>query len=264
LGIKSVIKKNELPLKYQQYKLKETVDGISDSVYILSNKYVLKVLENNSQKSVKNEKKLLNNLYKYKFKVPKILDIFQVNHKQAIIYSYMQGKSLKKAKHKHIKQIAKFLKKFHKNTKNISYSNKKTFRRSKLKQMIKISKSKKLKKLYETLNIKLNNDGVIHGDLFLDNAKFKKNRLSGVYDFSEACIGDFHFDLAVVAISWCLDENNKLDKNKIVTLLKTYDQNIKFEHFKEYIKYALVYYATTRYINNRNYKEILKRIKGLK
>ena len=115
---------------------------------------------------------------------------------------------------------------------------------------------------FNSIKIELKNDGIIHGDIFPDNVKWKNNQLSGVYDFSEACNGDFIFDLAVVASSWCFDDN-KPNYEKINTLLSSYGLQIQLDTFKEYIKYALVYYATTRYLNGRNYQELLNRLDNI-
>ena len=127
--------------------------------------------------------------------------------------------------------------------------------------MIINSNNVKLLNIYNTITINLNDDGIIHGDLFADNCKFKDNKLSGVYDFSQACNGDFIFDLAVIAMSWCYD-NQHLNKQKVLILMRAYGLNISYNKFKIYIKYALLYYTTSRYINNRDYKELyLKLIK---
>ena len=60
MGIKTKISKKQLPKKYQKYNLIETVDGISDSVYLLDNIYVLKLFENQTKQQILNEQNLLN------------------------------------------------------------------------------------------------------------------------------------------------------------------------------------------------------------
>ncbi len=62
---------------------------------------------------------------------------------------------------------------------------------------------------YEKIkDIDLPNDVLIHGDLFPDNAKFIDNKLQGVYDFSQSCVGNRYFDLSVLIISWCFKEDD--------------------------------------------------------
>ena len=61
------------------------------------------------------------------------------------------------------------------------------------------------------------------------------NKDSSLKIVSEACNGDFIFDLAVVASSWCFDDN-KPNYEKINTLLSSYGLQIQLDTFKEYIK----------------------------
>ncbi|HHD80627.1 MAG TPA: hypothetical protein ENK99_03350 [Campylobacterales bacterium] len=163
---------------------------------------------------------------------------------------------------KYIEQIGKFLKKFHNQSQNIKLENEKLFDRDRLKTLIDLTNNETLLKYFEDISLKLNHNGVIHGDLFMDNCKFQNHKLSGVFDFSDACYGDFYFDLAVVAIGWCFDKDI-LNKSKVDILLQSYQTDIDYKLFKKYIKYALLYYATTRYIFNRNGDELLRRLEYL-
>ncbi|MEA3352992.1 MAG: phosphotransferase [Campylobacterota bacterium] len=260
MGTKVILNNKHLPSKYQKYNLSVTINGISDSVYFLGEKYILKIFENADKTTVNNEQKLL--LILDSLKVPKVIDHFHIANKESLIYSRIEGKSIKKPNLSHIKQLGEFLKKLHTLTKNRSLSNRKLFTKKNLKQLILNSQNKQLLKYFNSISIVLKNDGIIHGDLFYDNANFYKGTLSGVYDFSEACNGDFTFELAVVSISWCFDKK-KLNEQKLDTLIKSYGLKINRAHFYEYIKYALLYYATTRYINNKNYNELLNKLDAL-
>lgn len=53
--------------------------------------------------------------------------------------------------------------------------------------------------------------GVIHADLFVDNALFVGDRLTGVIDFYYAFHGAFLYDLAVLMNDWCGQEDGTLD-----------------------------------------------------
>ncbi len=260
MGIITTITKDDLPLKYKSYQLSKTTDGVSASVYLLGIQYVLKIFENEIDNTIENEPILLSLLED--LKVPKIVDTLKIKNKDAIIFTQIEGESIKKPTLNHIKQIGVFLKKMHKKSKNKISKNRSIFEKSYLKEMIILSSNKTLLNYFNTIECELKNDGIIHGDLFCDNAKFKDEILTGVFDFSEACNGDFIFDLAVVAISWCFDGDN-LNNEKLEILTSSYGLDIKYENFKEYIKYALVYYATTRYINNRDYGELLKKLENI-
>lgn len=260
MGIKTEITKDGLPLKYKKFHLCETKDGLTHSVYLLGTYYVLKIVEDTPQEAILAEKKLLEELEG--LYVPKLLDIYVKDDYTLIFYSQMSGESLSVINVSHIKQIAIFLKEFHSISKNLSSQNEKIYEKEYLKNLIKQTKKPEFLNYFNDINIRLENNGIIHGDLFYDNTKFKNDKLSGVYDFIEACEGDFTFELAVVALSWCFEEQ-KINEEKVQVLLTTYGVELNYDNFKEYIKYALLYYITTRFLNNRDYKELLKRLKNL-
>lgn len=64
--------------------------------------------------------------------------------------------------------------------------------------------------------------GLIHGDLFRDNALFEAERLTGVLDFYFAGEDALLFDLAVAANDWCLDAAGDLDPVRTRALLAAY------------------------------------------
>ena len=55
--------------------------------------------------------------------------------------------------------------------------------------------------------------GIIHGDLFSDNIKFKGNRLVGIIDFEAACRGKLIYDLATAVNALCfVDDRYKIER----------------------------------------------------
>ena len=247
------IEQQDLPKNYQKYKLISSKDGKSQSVYFLDNKYILKIFNTYTKEEYLNEKNLLK--YLYVVSNSQIIDTFYINNNFCIVYNQIIGISNKQSEEYHIVQIGIFLKKMHKLTQNKTSSNKDIFSTKYLEEMLYNSNNKKLYNIYKDTTICLKNNGIIHGDLFQDNCKFYNNKLSGVYDFCESCNGDFIFDLAVIAMSWCYDKNT-INNKKILLLMKAYNLDISLKEFKKYIKYALLYYTVSRYINKRNYKEL--------
>jgi homoserine kinase type II len=66
-------------------------------------------------------------------------------------------------------------------------------------------------------------NGVIHADLFRDNALFEAYRLTGIIDFYYAHNGAFIYDLAVAVADWCFDEDKRvLHANLASALLGAY------------------------------------------
>ncbi len=257
MGIKREVSKRELPIKYQKYNLIPTTEGISSTVYLLDDIYVLKLFNTSLEDRVNGEIELLNSIYN--LSIPKVVDRFKIDNQIAVIYTQISGEIIKSPTKDEVSQIGSFLREFHKQSKNIKIESQELFSRDRLKELIIYSKNRTLLNHYNSIDIKLNRDGIIHGDLFIDNCKFKNGELSGVYDFSDFAIGDFYFDLGVVAISFCF-RDSILDINLVNTLLDSYSASINIEDFIIYIKYALLYYTTTRYISKYNYRELLDRL----
>ncbi|WP_207060709.1 homoserine kinase [Motiliproteus sp. SC1-56] len=65
--------------------------------------------------------------------------------------------------------------------------------------------------------------GVIHGDLFHDNALFDAGRLSAIIDLYNACTGYLLYDLAIVANDWCIGEDSAFDPQRLQALLQAYN-----------------------------------------
>lgn len=65
--------------------------------------------------------------------------------------------------------------------------------------------------------------GIVHGDLFHDNALFVDNKLTGVIDFYYAHQAPFIYDLAVCIADWCFVQNrSQLALEKARSIIKAY------------------------------------------
>lgn len=253
MGVKRDITLDDLKPYIDVQNIVPTIDGISDSVFILDDKYILKIFETASKEEIENELALIS--FCGHLKVSKVIeDVFIIQGKYALIYEKAKGKSLKEISRNNIFEMGTFLKEFHKITKNKTSTNSQLFSKDELYKLIKKTNHKPFFELFDKIDIKLKNDGIIHGDLFLDNATFFEEKLSCVFDFIQSCNGDFLFDLAVVAVSWCST------KEEILYLLKSYEANISFERFLPYFKYALLYYSVTRFLEDKDFSDLWERL----
>lgn len=64
--------------------------------------------------------------------------------------------------------------------------------------------------------------GLIHSDLFRDNALFEDDQLSGVIDFYNACSDFFLYDLAVTVNDWCIKGDGALHRERAQHLISAY------------------------------------------
>jgi homoserine kinase type II len=253
MGVKTIISLTDIKPYINAKTLTPTTDGIMDSVYIIDDSFVLKVFETMSHEDIKEELELLESCEG--LNIPKVVSgIITIQNKPALIYEKCKGQSLKKASVDEIGQIGKFLKSFHDITKNKQSNNTELFNKNRLYEMICHTKYSLFWESFNSLDIELKNDGIIHGDLFLDNASFYEGKLSCVYDFTQSCNGDFLFDLGVVGLSWC---NNREEKE---ALLKGYGSDIPMDVFDKYIKYAGLFYSVNRFLNNRNFQDLWEKI----
>ncbi len=66
--------------------------------------------------------------------------------------------------------------------------------------------------------------GVIHADLFPDNAFFLDDKLSGIIDFYFACTDLYAYDVAVCLNAWCFEQDGAFNATKGRALLAGYGE----------------------------------------
>jgi len=65
--------------------------------------------------------------------------------------------------------------------------------------------------------------GIIHGDLFRDNALFDGETLTGIIDFYHACEDFLVQDLAITINEWCTDTGGRQDEARYTALVGGYE-----------------------------------------
>mgnify|MGYP001012704940 CR=1 FL=1 len=64
--------------------------------------------------------------------------------------------------------------------------------------------------------------GIVHADLFRDNALFEGERLTGIIDLYYACRDVLLYDVAVTVNDWCSQTGGELDTERAAALLAAY------------------------------------------
>lgn len=77
--------------------------------------------------------------------------------------------------------------------------------------------------IYESLIDRDLPAGLIHGDLFRDNALFEDGQLTGVIDYYRACDDLLALDLTIAINDWCRDESEQQDNAKRDAMIEGYE-----------------------------------------
>ena len=99
-------------------------------------------------------------------------------------------------------------------------------------------------------------NGIIHGDLFIDNIFFKKNKISGIIDFYFAANDYFMYEIAICINALCFDKKKsqfKLNKKKVKNLIRGYEGNKKISGIEKKSLNILCRAAAMRYFLTRLY-----------
>jgi homoserine kinase type II len=102
----------------------------------------------------------------------------------------------------------------------------------------------------------MQNDGLIHGDIFRDNIVFDSQKI-GIFDFIDSGYGSFLFDCAVALVGFKV----KTTDNYFINLfLNTYNQKapkkLKKADLTAEMDLAAKFYTLLRIYRNKNIKNV--------
>ena len=252
--------------------------GIENTNYLLKTKkekFILTIFEKRvSDKEIPFFMKLMDNLNQSKISCPKPLKdkngnyLIKLKNKTACVVTFLKGKDKQTLNLNNCYQVGKIISKMHSITKKLKFSRKNSMGIKKLNPLLKSIKfkSKKNSNLEKFLiqnlsNIKKNwpsrlPSGIIHGDLFIDNIFFNKDKLSGVIDFYFAANDFFMYEIAICINALCFDKKkNKflINKQKVKNLIKGYESVRKITIGEKKSLNILCRGAAIRYLLTRLY-----------
>ncbi len=91
--------------------------------------------------------------------------------------------------------------------------------------------------------------GLVHGDLFIDNALWIGDRVSAILDWEMACVDAFAWDLAVAMNAWCYTD--RFEPERIRALLSGYGSRAAIDRDTRAALYPWARYAALRYTASR-------------
>ena len=101
--------------------------------------------------------------------------------------------------------------------------------------------------------------GIIHGDLFIDNIFFDKNKFAGFIDFYFSCNDYSMYEVAICINSLCFDKKNHkflLNNQKVRSLINGYQRIKKISQNEKDALNVLCRGAALRYLLTRIYDYI--------
>ena len=252
--------------------------GIENTNYLLktkNEKFILTIFEKRvSNKEIPFFMKLMDNLNQSKISCPKPLKgkngnyFFKLKNKTACVVTFLKGKDKQILNINNCYQVGRVISKMHSITKKLKFSRKNSMGIQNLNTLLKSIKfkSKKNSNLEKFLAKNLSNikknwpsklpNGIIHGDLFIDNIFFKKDKLSGVIDFYFAANDFFMYEIAICINALCFDKKNnkfKINKQKVKNLIKGYESVRKITIKEKKSLNILCRGAAIRYLLTRLY-----------
>ena len=284
MAVYTKINKKSISLINKIFDIEKFIDfkgikqGIENTNYLLitkNKKFILTIFE----KRVVNKElpffmKLMEILNNSKISCPRPIKnqkgnyLFKLKNKTACIVSFLEGKDKKNLTLKNCYDIGKIIARMHLITRNIGIFRKNSMGIDNLYSIFKSIKfkSKKFDALEKILKDNLIDiqknwpknlpKGIIHGDLFIDNIFFKKNKLSGILDFYFAANDYLIYEIAICINALCFDKKkNKfyINKKKVKSLIMGYENIKKINEKEKNSLNILCRGAAIRYLFTRLY-----------
>ena len=215
--------------------------GIENTNYRLNTEqgdFILTVYEHFNVTEAAGYIHLLQQLNEHEAYYPTVLVAAQqqvlgfLSNKPAALFKCLPGQSVNTPSLKQCQLIASALARLHISSSSLKFSKQNPTSLKHLQARLQQFKSQlalqDLELLEDELNYQFNQKvdalerGVIHADLFKDNALFVGNHLTGVLDFYAACNDCYLLDTAIAMNDWCTDEQGVFQQDKQACFLRAY------------------------------------------
>ena len=260
----------------QKFVKKSNIENTNYLIRTKNNKYILTIFEKRVQKKdLPFFMSLMDKLNNHKINCPKPQKskkgnyLVNIKNKPASIVSFVDGKEKNKLKIKDCYEIGKNIAKLHIASKKIKLYRKNSMSLSSWPKIL-----NKIGNKCKKIDVNLNNlmktsladikkgwpkklsNGIIHGDLFIDNIFFKNNKFHGYIDFYFSSNDFLIYEIAICINALCFDGQNskfKINKKKVINLIKGYESVKKISLKEKRSLNILCRGAAMRYLLTRLY-----------
>ena len=251
MSVYTAVSDNDFATLVESYALGKFIaaegikDGIENTNYFIQTskgEFVFTLFESLDTKALSLYIRLLETLSQNHFPCPAPCanpqgEIIGEYHSRPFIFATrLNGKPPQQVNHSHIRAIATALAQLHSTrfsfsaTQQAQLQNRRgnTWREEvaqKIRPMLDNRQAELLEaelKLYRQLDTTTLPCGIIHADLFQDNALFQGDTLCGVIDFYDACYAPYIYDIAITLNAWCSNKEGVLDRTYEKTFLEAY------------------------------------------
>lgn len=269
MAVYTELKREDIEIVLREYSIgklekfdpiEEGVENTNYRILVDKKKYILTIYEKRvDKKDLPFFCNLTTELFKRKFKCPLPIKnkknemISDYKDKKLTILSFIEGEQKLILSEIESYKVGLETSKFHMITNEIKLYRKNalsidSFEKiyNEIKNTNKNKDDLRLKFIKDNLNEIVNNwpknlpDGIIHGDIFIDNIIFKNENINGIIDYTFACNDFFAYDIAICLNALCFDQNgddyifNYLNAksflkgyNKVRLITKNEKKNIK-------------------------------------
>jgi homoserine kinase type II len=285
MAVYTKIDSKDLFILSNNYKLGKIIKfigikkGIENTNYLLKtnkSKFILTIFEKRvKKKDLPFFMSLMEKLNHKKIICPKPIKnnkgkhLTKIRNKPASIVTFLNGSDKKNLNYKNCFDIGRNIAKFHKATLKIKLYRENSMSIKKLGGLLKNIKFKSNKissKLKLTLSMCLKDvknqwpkklpSGIIHGDLFIDNIFFNKNKFSGFIDFYFSSNDYLMYEIAICINALCFDKKRnsfKINHKKVKSLIDGYETIRLFTKNEKNALNILCRGAALRYLLTRIY-----------
>jgi homoserine kinase type II len=260
---------NRLFAGYRFETIEATAHGIVDTTYVArteESRCIVKKYEEADAARIGEEHRLLRRFARCALTVPRHLASSGEWH----LYSCLEGEKVRIVRPVHLQSLGRALARMHR-CNRARTCGRRLFDPEAITPKLRRLKEKRYgdyRRLRRLRDYRPRNEGVIHGDLFLDNVLFRGGNI-GFIDFIDAGEGGFAFDLGVAALAWALRGSGT---GYLRLLLRSYNQlaptKVSFAELAEEIETAAAFYTLNRIDKDAHapahQRELLKKTRLLK